>query len=75
MFWLGVASGLGSIAFVVAVFRVRARVAAIVLAAQLSFAAAGAVFVRAAQEAGTALAVVLLLGLAVFGLWFACCAG
>jgi hypothetical protein len=67
IFWLGVASGVASVAFLTAAFRLGVRAAAIALAAQLSFGAAGAVFVRAAGEAETSSAIVVLGGLAALG--------
>jgi hypothetical protein len=65
--WLGVASGIASIAFVVTAFRFGARIAALALGVQLSLAAAGAVLVHAADEVDSSLAALVLAGLAALG--------
>jgi hypothetical protein len=65
--WLGVVSGIASIAFVVTVFRFGAGVAVMVLAAQLSVSAAGAFLVLAAHEASPSAVAVVLGGLTALG--------
>jgi hypothetical protein len=67
IFWSGVASGIASIAFLVAVFRLGARPAGFALAAHVSLAAFGAGFVRAADQVNTSDVVLVLAGLFVFG--------
>jgi hypothetical protein len=65
--WLGVASGIASLAFLVAVFRFGALSAAAVLAAHVSLVIVGGAFVRAAGETDASLIVLVAVGLAAPG--------